>query len=150
VDLEQAKSLYVEALIKNPSKGALCPCCLRKGGARRRNINPDQAVMLFHFYMEYGQNWGSLKDLRVKHPACQSREEAKLRFWKVFEPMDEKVRAKYWRVTDLGVAWMLEETHVPRWVYVLNNEVIKHAGGDLWFRDALSPKYEYDLLAATT
>ena len=146
MDLEQAKRLYSEAIIDNP-KGALCPCCLRPGKAYRRNINPDQARFLLHFYQEYGQQWGNSQDLRRKWTGLDGREESKLRYWMLFEPKDDNSRSKEWRITDLGVAFILEEVAIPKYVYVLDNEVVKHEGPDLHISAMMAKKYDYNSLA---
>jgi hypothetical protein len=144
-DLELAQEHYFAQALENP-RGALCPCCLRPGKAHPRTINPDQAYFLVRFWQEYGQEWGSMQDLRRKYAGLDGREDSKLRYWKLFEPKGGKSRAQEWRVKDFGVAFILEETDAPKVAHILANNVIGYSEETLGIRNILSKKYDYDLL----
>ena len=143
MELEQAKRLLEKDLLESPDNRALCPCCLRKIGIYKHQINPDKARFLIHFYQEYEQEWGNSQKVRRQWPGLDKRDQGKLRYWQLFEPQGSP-RSNSWRITDLGVAYILKEIAVPKYVYSLNNEVVKHEGQDLFISDVLAPKYKYE------
>jgi hypothetical protein len=127
--------------------GAACPCCRQFAKVYRRKVNSGMARSLIRMYRaDPERGYVYIPDL-----GSRSREEGKLRYWGLVEEertrREDGGRAGYWRVTDLGEAWVLDRITIPSHARVYDSRCL---GLDdtqrVSIRDALGNHFNYDEL----
>ena len=120
--------------------GMSCPCCEQFAKVYKRSITLTEVKILAKIYdvvlgkrtVAPTEQWvkiGADGDLRT-----QGGDFAKLRFWSLIEERegerpDGSKRAGYWRITELGIQFLLGTTRVPRYVWIYNNQVVAPPDG---------------------
>lgn len=134
--------------------GVICPGCLQRAQVYRRTINSQMAVALIYLFRSYGMDFGFWPDV-LAYANINRADEAKLAYWGLAEPKqgkreDGSNRTGYWKVTERGRSWLLEQLAVPRYALVYNGECIGLDHTELWtVRQALGTRANYDALMAS-
>lgn len=130
-------------LLNRLEDGDRCPCCGQNAKLYKRKINSGMARSLIHIYRIGGKGW-----VHVRAIGAQSREEGKLAYWGLLEEQTgvglHGGRAGYWRVTDLGEAFLKHGLLVPKYAKVYDGKVRGFEGDDVGIREALGTKFNYD------
>lgn len=125
-------------------EGAPCPCCTQFAKVYRRRIHGSQARVLISLYREYGALYGYLPDIRLAI-GIQANDEPMLRHWDLIveEPSERSDggRAGWWRLTELGLAWVKGEASVPKFAVMYDNRRLRLDGPPTTIRDALGTKF---------
>lgn len=133
----------------NAHDGADCPACGQYVKVYKRKITSTMARSLIEMYREAGKEYAHLPTVI----SSQRADEGKLAYWGLLE--EEKVRrpdggrAGYWRVTDLGEAFIRSGLAVPKYAYVFNGKVLSLDNSvNVSIKDALGTKFDYAELMA--
>jgi hypothetical protein len=136
---------YAKAWLRERLKeGAKCPCCNQRAQLYKRTINRGQARSLIGIYLADKQRgW-----VHVNSLDSRSREEGKLRYWGLLE--EERTlkpdggRSGYWRLTDKGLAFVLCQVRVPKYVYLYDDKLQRVDDTEtISIRDALGKRFDY-------
>ena len=119
----------------------------------KRKLNAGLARFLVYLYRQFEKQpaleWFKIRQAKegADFGVSISGEFCKLVCWGLIEakPNDSD---GYWRLTDLGNAFVREEASVKSHIIVLNNEFQGFSGGDITIREALSSKFSYEALMA--
>jgi hypothetical protein len=148
--LEEAK----QWLRDHVEDGAKCPCCTRLAKVYHRHINSSMARDMIAMYVTHGTDWAYLPAVRKGTSSRDNREEPKLRYWGLVE--EEKVRrpdggrAGWWRITEKGEAFLLDQITVPRKMRVFDKRSLGPLAGteQVSIRDCLGDHFNYEDLMA--
>ena len=127
--------------------GCSCPCCTQFAKVYKRKVNSSMAVGLIAMYRAFGTEYGYVQDLRRQRGATDNREESKLRYWGLAE--EENIvrpdggRAGYWRVTDKGAAWALDQIRIPKYARIYDGRCLGLLGEPVSIIDALGDRFDY-------
>ena len=130
--------------------GQRCPCCTQLVKVYKRVITSTQTRALIVIYRERGIDWAHLPSLRTVLAPYHSNEEPKLGYWGLLE--EEKTvrpdggRAGWWRVTELGEAWVNDEATVRKYVRIFDGKCLGLVGPEVTIHDALTTKFDYEEL----
>jgi hypothetical protein len=137
------------------SEGTTCPACGQYAKVYHRKINAMTARILIAMYRKAGDQWVWLPGL----PDGKHGDTAKARYWGLIEQPDEPLtrddgsaRVGWWRLTELGVAWVRGEASVPSYALVYNGELLTldDTRGTTSVMDALGRRFDYTALMADT
>lgn len=136
--IEHAK-MYLRA---HMGEGEDCPVCGRFTRMYRRNISGHMAQGLLAQYRAAGTR---VVDTRGVWPASSTGgpNVSLLRFWHLIEPGAEP---RTWRVTDLGVRWIMGEVTVQKYAFLFDNRCFGLDGEQLAFSEALGIPFDLDAL----
>lgn len=131
--------------------GAPCPCCRQFTKVYRRGISAGMARLLILAYRQHGTDEWHLPTL-----VGASGDNAKLAHWGLIaaipgERGDGSARTGWWRLTDLGVQWVLGQASVPRYIQLYDGRFrgFDTTAEQQWtVRDALGEKFDYAKLMA--
>jgi hypothetical protein len=127
--------------------GACCPVCRRPGRIDRRGVERVVTRSLLAAWRQFGRGDFRVAELRDVSPLA-GRKFSQLRYWGLVEdatgdrPRPRSYR--WWRITDLGEAWLRGKVGVPRFAYFYNREMLGYdtAGEQEWtVRDVLGEEY---------
>jgi hypothetical protein len=141
--LGEARDL-LRTLVKD---GERCPCCSQFAKVYKRKVNSSMARGLIAMYRAFGNEFGYVQDIRRTRGATDNREEPKLRYWGLAE--EENVlrpdggRAGYWRVTPLGINWVLDRTTIPKYALIYDTRCLRLEGEVVTIVDALGTRFNY-------
>jgi hypothetical protein len=129
--------------------GANCPLCHQHAKIYHRPINAAMARMMIDAWRVAGHGEFH-QPTQVPGPGGDY---AKLRYWGLIEDVG-KLRADggkagWWRITDLGEAWVRGLIGVPKYVYVYDNKLLRFDQDceQNWsIRDALGERFDYEEL----
>lgn len=128
--------------------GAKCPCCTQYAKVYRRKINGAQARSLITIWRRYGTDWCHVPTVIP----TGSREESKLAHWNLMEELGEARedggRSGWWRITDVGAAYVLGEVSVPKYARIYDGRCLGFDGELQSIIDALGVKFNYRELMA--
>lgn len=125
--------------------GERCPCCTQMAKVYRRKINSGMARALIAQYRKCGQRSVHTRDIWLPY----SKEAAQLKWCGLVDQEPDVLRedggqSGYWRITDLGVAFIRNETLVHKYVRVYDGRVLSVDGTSLVsITDALGSKFNY-------
>jgi len=146
--LEEAR----EILEANLDKGISCPCCTQYARRYRRKLNAGLARFLIYLYRQFQKQpqleWFNIRQAKegADFGVSISGEFCKLQCWGLIEPRPKD--SGYWRLTDLGRAFVEKRTTVKSHIVVFNNTLEGFHGCDILITDALASKFDYDELMA--
>lgn len=137
----------------NAGKQVVCPCCDGLAQRYKRSIGSTMARLLIATY------WAARRDEPWVH--VQSKTDAKggdyakLRYWGLVEPRgdqrDDGGSSGYWRITDLGVAWVERRVRVFKYIYLYQG-IYRGYDPDpravISIEQALGKRFRYDVLMA--
>lgn len=102
-------------------------------------------MALLRMYREHGHEYAHVASL--EHVSTSGGEFAGLARWELVEELQEKRpdggRAGWWRITDLGEQFVLDQLRVPKYVHIYANRVLGHSGDLVGIRDALGHRFNY-------
>ncbi len=126
-------------------KGEKCPCCRQYVRVYRRKLNSGMARWLIRFHL---QTWASKNWHHATHitERAMGEEYSKLAHWKLLEHHPERVG--YWRLTDLGTRFALNEQRVQSHAVIYDNRCIRLDGDPVSIVTALGRKFNYNELMA--
>jgi len=130
-------------LLAQLHKGANCPLCGQRAQLYRRKINAGMAHSMIRMYRSVGTGWCHVPTV----VGAKSREEGKCAYWGLLEEQSGKGlhggRAGYWRLTERGEAFVLNQIQVPTYALVYNGRVMGFEGAMMSIKDALGTKFDY-------
>jgi hypothetical protein len=143
--LKDAQDVLRELL----DEGAKCPCCTQFAKVYRRKIHATAASKLIAMYRSAGREWFHALTVAGAH----SPDAVKARYWGLLEEdqatrEDGSKRTGWWRFTDKGVAWVKNETAVPKYAHLYDGRCLRLSGDNVTIRDALGSKFNYNELMA--
>jgi hypothetical protein len=139
-----------DELRKLVDEGHRCPCCTQYAKVYKRKIHAGMAATLIRVY----KRGIMLKDGFVYLPDIpqKSRDFAGVAYWGLAEEektvLGDDGRSGYWRVTDLGEAFVLRRIPVKTYAHVYDGRCLKLSGDEVWVRDSLGVRFDYDELMA--
>lgn len=140
-----------EWLRENVEDGARCPCCTQHAKVYRRKINAGAARALIVMWQRVGQNWCHVPS--TEHLSRVGGELARLRFWALIEespePREDGGRAGWWRLTEHGKQFILDQVRVAKYARVYDGRCLSLDHGEMvGIRDVLGSNFNYsDLMA---
>jgi hypothetical protein len=145
--LEEARSWLAARL----RVGAKCPCCGLMAKIYKRKINSGQAWGLIVFHQHVGglPTWAHAPS--VPGLATIGGDWAKLEHWGLIEestePRGDGGRAGWWRLTPIGLAFVLDQLRVPRFTYLFDGRPVPIVEPDsdktVSIREALGSRFNY-------
>jgi hypothetical protein len=150
--LEQAKAWLRERF----DRGATCPCCRQFVKLYKRSITSSMArglIVLYRHQRKVGADlWVHLPTLI--NSVCPSNMGALLRHWGLIEQQpgtrdDGSWRVGYYRMTDLGRAFVERRINVPKYVFLYNQTPLQRQNEtSISIEFALTKRFRYDELMA--
>lgn len=131
--------------------GCHCPVCDRLVRMYRYPVSRSQAQFLVSMALTSADRWGGhltgYVDLRTVGGQFSAGmrlggKYAKLRHWGLIAAHPDQ-RAT-WRLTPAAIDWMRGRTVLPRYVYLLDNELHGHSSDVATFTDALRRPFDLD------
>ncbi len=157
MELEQAKQF----LRDNWEQGAECPCCHQFVKRYRRKLNRGMAQFLIRLWIRTREGYNPEKGGRWVHSAefqdlMYNRDYSKLHWWGLIEPhpnsreeaLPDRSSNGLWRITPLGVEFVLRRTRVPSHSLSFNKKVYGFEGNQIDIIEALGKKFNYAELMA--
>ncbi len=139
-----------EAFMAGLEKGIECPCCGRFTKRYRRKFNHGMASSLIQIYKWSCQNPGQwmhvVEELGME---CHHAEYSKSRYWGflIQEPgKTEGTPSGRWMITDKGGQFVRGGLTVPKYIYLVNSEMVGIGGDDISIKDAIGDHFDYDEL----
>lgn len=127
--------------------GHSCPCCAQFAKVYKRPINSSMARDLIAMYRLHGLEFCYLPDVRTATKSRGNREESKLRYWGLIEEEQtlrpDGGRAGWWRVTELGERFVLNQTHVQKYAHIYDGRRLRFSGSPVSIVEALGQKFNY-------
>lgn len=125
-----------------------CPCCQQTAKVYKRTIHSGMAMQIIRIWKAGRSRAGGWVPVDEIYAHGSSGDYAKLRFWGLVEAEDARSATAnasgHWRVTDLGIDFVLGKLAVARYVHVYNNEVVaKTRSETLTIQQALGSKFNY-------
>lgn len=110
----------------NAGKQVVCPCCQGLAQRYKRSIGSTMALLLIRTY--WATREGGWVHIQSRTDA-KGGDYAKLRFWGLVEARGDKKQddsnsSGYWRITDLGSAFVERRIKVYRYVYVYQGQYL--------------------------
>lgn len=144
--LAEAKS-WLAARVED---GADCPCCGQFAKVYRTKLGASIAWPLIAMYRRAGQGW-----VHVPSLGAQSGDPLKARHWNLIEQYpnakreDGSSRVGWWRLTPLGVEFVLGRVRVPKYVRLYNARRLATRGAEtISITEALGTRHNYSELMA--
>lgn len=127
------------------AEGVKCPCCEQHAQVYRWSLYATAARLLIRLYREGGT--GTYVETK-RHKGIGQGDASRLRLWELAEREKERRpdggRSGWWRVTDLGEAFVLGRATIPKYAYVYDGEVIRTEGEPTSISDVLGEAFRYD------
>lgn len=125
--------------------GAHCPVCRRRGRIDRRALGPRASCLLLAAWQQFGRGDFRVADLHSRGVSTGTKF-AQLRHWGLIEnATGDRPRSRpWWRITDLGEAWLRGKIGVPRFAYFYNRKMLGYdtSGEQEWtVHDVLGEEY---------
>jgi hypothetical protein len=136
--------------------GARCPCCGQLARLYRRRLNAGISAALCLIYRESihtGGSWVHVPTLFDRVGASKIRraggEYSKGAWWGLLEERTEGAGTLGWyRPTENGVLYVLENLRIPEYAVVYAGEVRLLEGNPVSVRESLASEYNYEELMA--
>lgn len=131
--------------------GARCPACDQFAKVYRRNIYATLAKHLISMWTMGGPH---RRFLSLSQDLSQGGGDmGKMRYWGLVEEestvLGENGRQGYWRLTTLGVDFVLGRVTLPKYAYIYDGVCLRLDGPQVAISDALGKKFNYAALMAT-
>lgn len=130
--------------------GAKCPCCRQLAKVYRRNLTSVAARAVTALYRDHGLTFGHMPTVarhRLPDVAHQGGYLVLGAHWDLIEEERELRpdggRAGWWRVTDLGEAWVRGHATVPKYAHVYDGRCLRVDGEQVTIEDALGARFSY-------
>jgi hypothetical protein len=138
-------------------KGTRCPCCEQYVKIYERKLNASMAygliVLLKYQETQPPDAWIHIPTLFAEKKACKANDGALLRHWGLITGKNDKrddksKRVGYYRVTELGAAFVRREATVPQRARLYNQVFMGLVGDEINIGDALNTEFSYaDLMS---
>lgn len=151
-----------DRLKENLRDGIICPCCGQLAKIYKRKLNSGMARSLINFYKRSLEKPGwfhALKDFQFETQGSKyiCGDYSKLAFWGLIEEGgdtkdDGNPNAGFYRITKLGVDFVLGKIPVNRYVYLFNGNQVHVEDEDqqeIKIHEALADGFNYDELMAS-
>ncbi|MEI7780343.1 MAG: hypothetical protein WCJ18_00285 [Planctomycetota bacterium] len=131
------------------TEGAPCPCCTQFAKLYRRKINSAMARALIHQYRKVRCDYAQTTRL------CPwTHEAAQLSWWGLLEEepirRDDGGRSSWWRVTESGVAFALNQLRVPKYAVVYDGRLQRMDKAEyVDIRGCLGTRFSYEELMSS-
>jgi hypothetical protein len=133
-----------------PGAGPMtCPVCTQRIQLYRRKLHSGMAWALVALYNWDQRHPGVPMDYRRLLHRGASRDHGFLRFWGLAEATEEESKGEgkgFYRITELGRAFVEERVKVPKAIYHFNKECYLKTKGTTTIRYALGDKFDLDEL----
>lgn len=130
--------------------GAKCPCCRQLAKVYRRNLTSVAARAVGALYRDHGRDFGHMPSVARRHLRDVAHQGGYLvlgAHWGLIEEERELRpdggRTGWWRITDLGEAWVRGHAAVPKYAHVYDGRCLKVDGDPVTIEDALGEKFSY-------
>lgn len=152
--LDEARRTYRDGL----ADGTHCPCCDRYGQLYRRKFPAAAAHALIAMHVRTHNlpdpGWLFMPDVLAQLPGKTERQGgdwAKARHWGLIEPRpgerdDGSTRTGWWRLTDRGRAFALDQLMVAKYALVYEGETHGYDGDYVGIRTCLGHRFDYQEL----
>ena len=131
--------------------GARCPCCGQGARLYQRRLNAGVSASLCLIYREAvatGQDWVHVPSLFDRLGASKIRraggEYAKGLLWGLLEERVGPGAQGWYRPTEQGVMFVLEQATMPEYVVVYAGDVKGTEGRQITVRESLRDEYDYE------
>lgn len=133
-------------------KGSRCRCCNRMVKGYKRSFNSGMARLLIwvaqQCEMKPGGRYWSIPDFAPRD-VIRGREPDKVEHWGFIERAEnqdaKKRESGRWRVTDLGVRFVMREVKAPKRIWVYDNRIFR-TDGETDIVKALGKHFDYSEL----
>jgi hypothetical protein len=144
--LKELRAL-VEEWLQPGHPGRRCWMCGRRVHADGRKLDSIMARHLVRLYKRDRVRPDEFVDYRRLMERGRVGECASLRYWGLAEP--DALRPGWWRITELGRAFVRGEVTVPRKVWVYMRTVRHRSKNQTTIREALGDKFDLDEMLAS-
>lgn len=139
--LEEAKAVLAAGV----DKGIKCPCCNRFNKLYHRQIYASLAKFSILAYKRFGCDWFHINTVSAWYTG--GGDYGKLAHWGLLEyreNFDEDKASSGWvRISEKGAAFVQGEISIPKYVYLLNNEVQDFSDELVTIYDCLGKSFSY-------
>jgi len=124
--------------------GQSCPCCGQMAKVYRRKLTASIGCVLIRMWRESRDEWIYMPRIR-----SAGQDEVIARFWFLIEGDDAvrddgSKRNGWWRLTNLGVAFVHNEIKLPKYARIYNNRLLNlDAEQSVSIIDVLGTKFDY-------
>lgn len=134
-------------------EGTDCPCCGRYAKLYRRTLHSSVALQLIRLYqLTRGDTYAHASNFILRDMTGVG-DFTKAKYWKLIEEKPheagDKKSSGFWKLTDLGTAFVEGIAGVPRYAIVFDDTVQRFAGASWYIHDSLGKKFSYSELMRT-
>lgn len=142
---------------KDAADGTTCPCCDRYAKVYRRKFHASMASALISFFGRVrGDVAAEVHVPRETKLSALGGDWAKIRHWKLIETRFEEredggPNSGLWRITELGVRFVMGHASIPAYVFLWNGEPVPSLQPvpTISIRQALGKDFDYPELMRT-
>lgn len=124
-----------------------CPTCGRYAQVYFRRIHTSVALQLIQAYKLGGDTMYIHTSKLIAKGTSGVGDFSKAKYWKLIDEMPhtpaEKKSSGYWKLTDLGVEFVLHGLKIQKFAVVYDDKVIDMKGALLSIEDCLGDKFDY-------
>lgn len=131
-------------------EGVECPCCEQLVKEYTRALPAIAARVMIRMYREgrEGRDWVNIPEMALRGGTGDG---TKGQHWGLIEPQpgerdDGSRRTGWWRLTDLGRAFVTRAITVPKYAHIYNGETVSFSGPAFSIDQALGEKFNYTVL----
>jgi hypothetical protein len=143
-----------EELRAHLPEGVTCPCCGQYAKLYKRSINASMArslVLIDRWCREHPGEWLHVPSYLTQLRANATNDAALLRHWGLIEQQeglreDGSKRSGFYRVTELGHAFVARAAQVPRYALLYSQELLGLTGELVGIEEALGARFDYSEL----
>lgn len=153
-----------QEMMKEIKDGTICPCCDRYIKLYRRKVHRTIALGLIELYLwerrNPGKTWITFKNLATEserfYKYCgDGIDLATLRYWGLLEesgevPTRDIKSSGLYRTTPKGIRFVRNIENIPKYAYVLRNEVQSFSPEQISIVECLGNKFSYSELMQPT
>lgn len=136
-------------------EGVDCPCCEARVRAYRRALTNTAARAVAALLEEHGREYGHMAQVARKHlpdVAAQGGYLVLGQHWGLIESepqvRGDRGRTGFWRVTDLGEAWLAGESAIPKYARLFHGRCLALEGDLVRREDVLGEHFDFARLMA--
>jgi hypothetical protein len=144
---DQIKSAFSQEVLKNP---VICPCCERRSQVWKKRPISSAIASLIKLVNLYDGEPIHLDRFNVAPSDRGNGNFSQLALWGLIERADNSDKKKrssgMYAPTREGVDFVYCLISIPKHVYTLNDEVIETEGPQVYIKDVLGDKFDYQEL----
>lgn len=128
-----------------------CPTCGHYCKIYHRRIHTSMALQLIQLYKLGGENDFIHASKLIMKGVSGTADFSKLIYWGLIkqrgdEPEEDKKSSGYWKLTDIGLEFVMSKLRVKKYAVVYNGRVIDAKGSLVSIEDCLENKFSYSEL----